>query len=993
MKWWLKLVVAGLAFSAPLLASAQTADQLLAEARKAYTEQGASIALPLYERTLAAYQAAHDRHGEAITLGLIGNCYKRLGQHAKALDSLNRALTMKRELGDRNEEGKTLSHLGLVYWEIADYPKAIETLSHSLAIAREIHDRVLEAAALNNLSLVYDEQGNYHRSLEQYEQALALHRAAGYAPGESDTLGNIGGVYLTLGHYSEASKYYEQALIISRRLQSKASESEDLGNLAACQLGMGRIREALHTYDEALGLARQAGLAKEEADWRRGRGTALLRLGQYDQARSEYKTAAAVYERADLKRELLEALTDDGTLLQSVNDLIAAEASFADARELAKKIGNAHGVAGSVLALAGIEWKRQQYQKAASLSQEALAVARTAKDDGTMSAALVLLAFTLRDQHKFDEALARAQQALEQAHATGSRLSETEASYTVGEMQRAGGDAAAAITTLESVRQQAAEIGDTELQWRAAYSRGQALESANRTSEALQAYRDAVTIIEDVRNQLHEERFRAGYIQDRYVVYVALVDLLLKLGDIPEAFSTAERLRSRSYLDRLHPALAGGEAEELRSRVQHLQRVLDLERAKPAHEQRGDAIHEYSDELLQAQRRYQALLDDAAARELVERSTRSVEAREVQAALAKDTALIEYIVGTDSVAVFVLTRAGIQGLSLPISARELRAKTELLRDLIARRSAGAEWLPVAASLRATLLTIVEERGWLANISRLEIVPHAELHSVPFALLSRPAGRALVEDYVLSYLPSAGTLLQPRAGKARAANMLVLAPAVTQLPFALEEARAVGQIFGVHAKLLLGTDATESAFKAAAPGYQILHLATHGYINRVNPLFSAVQFQATVEDDGRLEVHEILQLKLHAQLVTLSACETALGTGLASEAPPGDEVVGLAQAFLSAGSSSVLAALWNVNDRSGMEFMRTFYRALSKHDIASALANAQRAMLHGPAPYRHPYYWAPFMLLGKAGADVAPGPELKAGPAKVHRSAPVASTRQ
>ena len=181
-----------------------TADQLLAHAKSVYSSTGPSAALAEYEKVLAAYRADQNRRGEAITLGLIGNCYKHLGDRGRALDFLGRALKMKQELGDRLEEGKTLSNIGLVYWEAGDYPKAIDHFNRAIAIAREVHDPQLEGAALNNLSLVYDEQGDYKRSLQQYQQALALHRAANYPEGESDALGNIGGVYLLLGHFSEA---------------------------------------------------------------------------------------------------------------------------------------------------------------------------------------------------------------------------------------------------------------------------------------------------------------------------------------------------------------------------------------------------------------------------------------------------------------------------------------------------------------------------------------------------------------------------------------------------------------------------------------------------------------------------------------------------------------------------------------------------------------------------------------------------------------------
>jgi len=108
---------------------------------------------------------------------------------------------------------------------------------------------------------------------------------------------------------------------------------------------------------------------------------------------------------------------------------------------------------------------------------------------------------------------------------------------------------------------------------------------------------------------------------------------------------------------------------------------------------------------------------------------------------------------------------------------------------------------------------------------------------------------------------------------------------------------------------------------------------------------------------------VMGMRLDADLVTLSACETALGSGYFAEVPAGDDFVGLTRAFLGTGSDSVLASLWEVNDRSTLDFMRSFYRNLAKAGKADALAQAQRAMLHRGGRYAHPYFWAPFVLVG------------------------------
>jgi CHAT domain-containing protein len=147
---------------------------------------------------------------------------------------------------------------------------------------------------------------------------------------------------------------------------------------------------------------------------------------------------------------------------------------------------------------------------------------------------------------------------------------------------------------------------------------------------------------------------------------------------------------------------------------------------------------------------------------------------------------------------------------------------------------------------------------------------------------------------------------------------------------------------------------------------VVHLATHGYFNKLNPLLSRLELEPGGGDDGRLEVHEVLGLRVPADLITLSACETALGSGYFSEVPAGDDFVGLTRAFLFAGSASVLASLWEVNDRSTLEFMEVFYSQLQERGRAAALATAQRQMLHAGGRYAHPYFWVPFTLVGDMG---------------------------
>jgi CHAT domain-containing protein len=241
-----------------------------------------------------------------------------------------------------------------------------------------------------------------------------------------------------------------------------------------------------------------------------------------------------------------------------------------------------------------------------------------------------------------------------------------------------------------------------------------------------------------------------------------------------------------------------------------------------------------------------------------------------------------------------------------------------------------------------------------------------LNYLPFALLPLDSDRdeLLIDRYMLSYLPAAAVLSEESLLKEATGPLLAMAPLTTGLRFAREEASSIVEIFQPDTQLLLGSDATESAFKVNARDYKILHLATHGFFNKKNPLLSGLQLEADDGNDGRLEVHEILALSLDAQLVTLSACQTGLGSGFFNDIPAGDEFVGLTRAFLLAGSHSVLATLWEVDDRSTVDLMKGFYEHLkTTGSKAAALSLVQREM-RSSKEFKHPYYWAPFVLVGQ-----------------------------
>jgi CHAT domain-containing protein len=227
---------------------------------------------------------------------------------------------------------------------------------------------------------------------------------------------------------------------------------------------------------------------------------------------------------------------------------------------------------------------------------------------------------------------------------------------------------------------------------------------------------------------------------------------------------------------------------------------------------------------------------------------------------------------------------------------------------------------------------------------------------------------LIDEVSIAFAPSATVWahLQDRAEtRTGPTGVLALAPLPAELPGSAFEIQTLQGLLGDRARALTGSEATEGALRTAAPSFGALHLATSGRLNRANPLFSWLDFTPDGSDDGRLEVHEIYGFDLSARLVVLSACETALGAGTVTNAPAGDDWVGLTRAFLTAGADNVVASLWRVEDLATARLMERFYQGLvTGRPLPEALAEAQRALIADPAT-AHPFYWAGFSLVGES----------------------------
>jgi CHAT domain-containing protein len=356
----------------------------------------------------------------------------------------------------------------------------------------------------------------------------------------------------------------------------------------------------------------------------------------------------------------------------------------------------------------------------------------------------------------------------------------------------------------------------------------------------------------------------------------------------------------------------------------------------------------------------------------------------LQAQLAPDEVLIEFLMTDRDALVFAVTREGVVGQRTDTVRDELAQRARVARELAGRADAPETLVRATfGALGKTLLGSAPIQAALSGKRAMVIVPHGDLVYVPFASLVNPStNRFMVDDLAMTQSPSAAVLARTRGQRAVVAepSVEVFAPFTRDLPFSATEARAVRMsLFARH--VFENRAATETELRRALGSASVVHVATHGILNRQNPLFSRIDLarprNPTRENDGRLEVHEVLGLPISAWLVFLSGCDTGVGVAGSTRFERGEDFSTLAQAFLMAGAKNVIATLWPVRDDGAAVFAEKFYAALASNPTggrsaaAHALAQAQREM-RADARFAAPYYWAGYALSGSGWIGAAGG---------------------
>jgi CHAT domain-containing protein len=503
----------------------------------------------------------------------------------------------------------------------------------------------------------------------------------------------------------------------------------------------------------------------------------------------------------------------------------------------------------------------------------------------------------------------------------------------------------------EKLLSQKMAVNYERLHWTSLADLASIYRKEGRLKESIKYLEQAIEIIENQRKSIFSEGSKIGFVGDKQAVYHALIRALYEDGQYESAFEYVERSKSRALVDLLASkndfAVRSGNEKEIRTLLaaqESAETRISMEVAS------SDSAKTRS-----VQVRVREDLRNKAP-ELASLVTVTYQpVSELLSEIATDEALIEYYYQDENMYAFVLSGRKLQTVKL--NGAGLMDDVMDFRRLI-EKPGSSDFMDASRKLYNRLFQPIE--GALGQRS-LIIVPHGILHYLPMNALHD--GRSyLIDRYSVSMMPSAGALKYLSKVKARKGGGVLifgnpdLGEARLDLAYAEREARDVASL-RPNSKVFIRKEATEAALRRYGSDYSYLHFATHGEFNPESPLQSALLLSPDSQYNGIMSVNKIYSLNLTLDLVTLSACETGL-----SKIANGDDLVGLIRGFLYAGSSSIVASLWKVDDLATAELMTRFYTELERTDKREALRTAQ---LETKKKYPHPYYWASFQLTGSA----------------------------
>jgi CHAT domain-containing protein/tetratricopeptide (TPR) repeat protein len=884
---------------------------------------------------LTLHREIHNRRGEVKTLLGIAGAYRNGGDMKEALNYLNELLPVTLEIRDLSAQADTFSQFGAIYSDIAEFGKAQEYNQKALDLYQRVADRKGQANTLNSIGVVYERLGEHQKALQVYEQALPLSRALGDRLVEAFLLNNIGEIKRLFGDPQSALDWYIQSNEAFKRIGYPNYQSIIVSNIGRAYEMLGEYQKALDSHSEALALARQAKSRSAEA-------ITLNKLGD-------------VYERLSEHPKALDYYTQALTLYRAVDDQLRVA-------DMLRSIGDVHESLG-------------EPQKALDYYNQALPIQRLIRDRKNEATTLLGMSRAFGDLKQPGEARGHIESALKIIEVLRTDVLSPDLRSSFLASKNSYYELYINLLMQPDPRGAAEGNAAEALQ---ANERARARGLLDVLSEGHADIRQGIdpTLLETERNVLQRLNLKTN--------------LLTRL--LASKHTDEQEAAARKELDTLVAEYQEVEAQ-IRARSPRYAELtqpvpLNLKQIQTQVLDSETLLLEYS---LGEEKSFlwAVTTDSIKSFELPKRATIEAATKDMYDLLTVRSKVVAHETPAQRQSRIEQADAAYPRAATALSTMILKpVASELGKKRLVVVSDGAlQYVPFGA------LPVPVDNGQPQVVSRRArqsgytplIVEH-ELVSLPSASVLAALRRdsldrrqpnktiAVLADPVFSgndprISGASGSSTMPAqlgtADVLRSAEESGLRDFV-RLRFSRDEADAITRLVPGASKLR-AVDFAANRLTATSPElseYRIVHFATHGLINSRHPELSGLVLSLVNEkgqaQDGFLRLYEIYNLHLRADLVVLSACQTALGKEI-----KGEGLVGLTRGFMYAGAPRVVASLWRVDDRATAELMRRFYEGmLGKHKLsaAAALRAAQMKMWEGG--WENPAFWAAFTLQGE-----------------------------
>ena len=866
----------------------------------------------------------------AMAIWVRGIADLTVGKIEKAVRDLDASAVIFLKIDQEHNAAQTQVAKLIALALLGKYDDAIKTGEQALKIFEKYNDELAAGKIEKNLGNVLTRQGRLSDAEEYYlaarQRFAKLNNRSELAMSDN----SLAYIYAELNNFHQAEKFYTIALESTRHAKMLVTEAEieaSMGNLA---LFRGRFDEALRLlelsrqkYDE-LKMPHQTAIAELEI------ADIYLEMNLSSEAFSIYERVAVSLKRLKLQAEEARARANFGKAAILRNDLKKAKQELKRSEHLYLLEKNPGGEASVKLTQAVLELSQNNFKNA--------------------------LIFTLEAKKLLTK--------------TENPRPKLLSKWIHGEILRNLGKFKSAEKLLIETFEEATNIGHPNLAQICLNSLGNlALQTSDR-KRAERYFKNAVKMIETLRAPLPAEEFRMAFLADKLAPFESLAKIYLAENDLKKAFLMIEKSRARTLSENLkdnfvepHSAISSKLGKKLSALREDLNWFYTRLNRAATSELAGLQI-----ETKKREKQFGALLRQIESTRINangDTTKRRIDDRHdtlrlLQANLGQQKALIEFISLDGVISAFVVSDKTIDFVANLGTENEVFTLLEGLQFQFGAMRFGKQsvqtFVPELKKRADSYLQKLYEKlarpleGLIAGRD-LVVVPVGALHYVPFHALS-DGEKYLIETREIVYSPSASVwrfLNEIPAKKIEKAMLMGFAD--EKIPLVNDEIKALQRIFP-SAITFTGEESTFENYTENAHKFDVLHLACHGQFRPDNPMFSSLHLA-----NGFVTVRDICSQHLKAELVTLSACETGLNKIFA-----GDEILGLARGFLSAGAKSLVLSLWTVNDEATKELMENFYIHLQRGEsVAASLRRAQIAFINRS---EHPYFWAPFISIGR-----------------------------